>query len=71
MQLRGYHLGAAAALETRENADAAAAGVAVDTIPFSIGMLPSPSHCSRSSRGYTRRAAIRPNKHYRTGKTNP
>ena len=28
MQLRGYHLGAAAALETRENADAAAAGVA-------------------------------------------
>jgi hypothetical protein len=26
MQLRGYHLGAAAALETRENADAAAAG---------------------------------------------
>ena len=28
MQLCGYHLGAAAALETRENADAAAAGVA-------------------------------------------
>jgi hypothetical protein len=28
MQLRGYHLGAAAALETRENADAPAAGVA-------------------------------------------
>ena len=28
MQLRGYHLGAAAALEPRENADAAAAGVA-------------------------------------------
>jgi hypothetical protein len=28
MQLRGYHLGAAAALEIRENADAAAAGIA-------------------------------------------
>jgi hypothetical protein len=28
MRLRGHHLGAAAALETRENADAAAAGVA-------------------------------------------
>jgi hypothetical protein len=28
MQLCGYHLGAAAALETRENAAAAAAGVA-------------------------------------------
>jgi hypothetical protein len=32
MQLRGYHLGAAAALETRENADAAAAGVAEDRL---------------------------------------
>jgi hypothetical protein len=28
MQLRRYHLGSAATLETRENADAAAAGVA-------------------------------------------
>jgi hypothetical protein len=32
MQLRGDHLGAPAALETRENADAAAAASQIDTM---------------------------------------